>query len=107
MIVDHNGLQISGSTRDVMNLDPIAEHFAGFGWAVREINGNSMEEIVTALDDVPFANGRPSVIVANTVKGCGYSRVAGKASCHHWSYTDEGYQEAMEELNRALAEVEA
>lgn len=107
VIVDHNGLQISGNTKDVMSFEPVAAHFAGFGWAVREINGNCMREIVEALDAVPFERGKPSLIVANTVKGCGYSKIAGKASCHYWMYDEEGYNEAMKELDAALAEVEA
>ena len=107
VIVDHNGLQISGNTKDVMSFEPVAEHFAGFGWATRVIDGNDMGQIVEALDSVPFEKGKPSVIVANTFKGCGFSKVAGKASCHHWAYNEADYNEAMQELDKALAEVKA
>ena len=107
VIVDHNGLQISGNTKDVMSFEPVAEHFAGFGWATRVIDGNDMGQIVEALDSVPFEKGKPSVIVANTLKGCGFSKVAGKASCHHWAYNEADYNEAMQELDKALAEVKA
>ena len=107
VIVDHNGLQISGNTKDVMSFEPVADHFAGFGWATRVIDGNDMGQIVEALDSVPFEKGKPSVIVANTLKGCGFSKVAGKASCHHWAYNEADYNEAMQELDKALAEVKA
>ena len=107
IIVDHNGLQISGHTKDVMSYEPVADHFKGFGCAVREINGNDMAEIVEALDAVPFEKGRPSVIVANTLKGCGFSKSAGQASCHYWAYDEDGYNECMAELDQILAEVEA
>lgn len=66
-----------------------------------------MGQIVAALDAVPFEKGKPSVIVANTLKGCGFSKVAGKASCHHWAYNEADYNEAMAELDRAAAEVSA
>lgn len=107
VIVDHNGLQISGNTKDVMSFEPVTEHFAGFGWATHVIDGNDMGQIVEALDSVPFEKGKPSVIVANTLKGCGFSKVAGKASCHHWAYNEADYNEAMQELDKALAEVKA
>jgi len=58
VFVDFNGLQISGRVQDIMNFTPIADHFAGFGWAVHEIDGNSMEEIVDVLDGLPLEKGK-------------------------------------------------
>jgi len=107
VIVDHNGLQISGQTKDVMSYEPVDQHFAGFNWAVKSIDGNSMEEVVAALDSLPFEKGRPSLILANTVKGLGYPKIAGTAGCHFWAYNEEGYNECMEALDRMSAEVEA
>lgn len=105
VIVDHNGLQISGCTKDVMSFEPITAHFAGFGWATCEINGNSMEEIVDALDKLPLEKGKPNLICANTIKGYGYSKIAGKINSHHVAYSPEMYDEAMKELDMMIAEV--
>ena len=107
VIVDHNGLQIGGETKDVMSYEPVDQHFAGFNWATRVIDGNNMEEVVAALDAVPFEKGRPSLILANTVKGLGYPKIAGTAGCHFWAYNEEGYNECMEALDAMSAEVEA
>lgn len=107
VIVDHNGLQISGETKDVMSLEPITAHFSGFGWATKEINGNRMEEIVFALDSLPFERGKPNLICARTVKGYGYSKIAGKASSHFVSHTQKDYEAAMKEIDDIIAEVEA
>ncbi|MDD3904017.1 MAG: transketolase, partial [Sphaerochaeta sp.] len=59
-IIDRNHLQISGATERVMNLEPLAERWMSFGWAVREIDGNNMEEVVKALEHAPFEEGKPS-----------------------------------------------
>lgn len=107
VIVDHNGLQISGTNEEVMNFQPITGHFAGFGWATAEINGNSMEEVVSALDSLPLAKGKPSLICANTTKGFGCSMVAGKVGCHFVAYSDELYEATMKELDQMIAEVRA
>lgn len=83
--VDNNGLQISGKVTDVMNFTPIAERFRIFGWSVREIDGNNMEEIVAALDALPFEKGKPSMIVAHTVKAKGLKQGEGKVAFHYWN----------------------
>ena len=98
--IDRNGLQISGRVTDVMSMEPIAEKFRAFGWAVREIDGNDMRQIVDALDSLPFEAGKPSMVVAHTVKGKGVSFLEDTAACHFW--TPKG-----DELERAKAEIEA
>ena len=98
--LDNNGLQISGRVTDVMSMEPIAEKFRAFGWAVREIDGNDMRQIVDALDSLPFEAGKPSMVVAHTVKGKGVSFLEDTAACHFW--TPKG-----DELERAKAEIEA
>lgn len=100
VIVDFNGLQISGKVQDVMNLTPIADHFAAFGWATEEIDGNDMEQVVKALDRLPLTEGKPSLIVAHTVKGKGISFLENTAGSHYW--TPKG-----DELERAIAEADA
>jgi transketolase len=73
VFVDDNGLQISGRTIEVMNMEPVTSRFGAFGWAVTEIDGNDMSAIVEAMERLPLEPGRPSAIVAHTVKGRGLS----------------------------------
>jgi transketolase len=82
-IVDRNHLQISGKTEDVMNLEPLHDRWKAFGWSVREIDGNSMEEITKALHEVPFEIGKPSLILAHTLKGKGVPEMENIAKWHH------------------------
>ncbi len=102
--VDVNGLQISGPTADVMDMAPVGEHFAGFGWAVREIDGNNLSEIVACLDSLPFAIGKPNLVVARTVKGKGLSFAENTVACHYWKPSEEELALAERELDLALAE---
>ncbi len=103
VFVDFNGLQISGPVQEVMDFTPIAGHFQAFGWNTMEIDGNSMEEIVAALDSIPADADRPTAIVAHTVKAKGLSFGEGDVAYHFWNTTDELMDRAEREL-QALAE---
>jgi len=105
--IDCNGLQISGRTADVMNLAPVAAKFEAFGWATRSIDGNDMAQVVAAFDAVPFTPGRPSAIVATTVKAKGLSFAEDKAAYHYWKATEEELAQAEAETAAAIAELEA
>jgi transketolase len=107
LLVDCNGLQISGKTRDVMNMEPVGEHFAAFGWAVEEIDGNNIAEITAALDRVPFVSGKPSLIAARTVKARGISFAEGNVKYHYWKPSDEELKKAVEELDRKIEELQS
>lgn len=85
VVVDNNGLQIGGDVTKLMNYQPIEDHFKGFGWAVRKIDGHNMEEIVSTLDSLPFEEGKPSLIVARTTKGKGFSKAENVAKYHFWA----------------------
>lgn len=104
-IVDVNGLQISGHTKDVMSFEPIAGHFGGFGWACLEIDGNDMGQIAQALDALPFEPGKPSLIVARTVKGKGFSDAENAVGYHYWIPKGDEMARAERELADALEEV--
>ena len=97
-VVDNNGLQIDGRCSDVMCVDPIADKFSAFGWDVMEIDGHSMAEITDALDRADTKRGRPTAIVARTVKGKGCSLFEGKVEFH-------GAAPSAEELAVALKEI--
>ena len=107
VIVDFNGLQISGPVDKVMNFTPIAEHFEAFGWSVRDIDGNNMEEVVNALDAVPFTQGKPSLIVAHTIKAKGLSFGEGIASYHYWTPDREELDKGIQEIEDRIRSLEA
>ncbi|MDF2726119.1 MAG: transketolase, partial [Paenibacillus sp.] len=101
-IIDRNRLQISGSTEDVMGLDPLEEKWGAFGWHVVSINGNAMDELVEALEAVPAAAGKPTLVMANTVKGKGVSFAENTAHWHHHVPSDEQLELALAELAASL-----
>ena len=108
VFVDQNNLQISGRTLDVMNFTPIGDHFKGFGWAAKEIDGHDMSQIVGVIDSLPFEEGKPNLIVAHTIKGKGCSFAEGIASFHYWKACEDDLTKAEEELSDILEkEVEA
>lgn len=98
VFVDYNGLQISGNIIDIMNMTPIDQHFAAFGWAVTNIDGNDMGEIMAALDSLPLAEGKPNLIVAHTTKAKGLKIGEGKAAYHYWMPTPEELLKAEKDL---------
>ncbi|MBP7141862.1 MAG: transketolase [Opitutaceae bacterium] len=97
-ILDHNTLQITGSTRDVMSNEPLDAKWRAFGWEVRIVNGHDFEALTAALS--PPHPGRPLFVIANTVKGKGVSFMENVARWHHGVPGDD-------ELARALSELEA
>ena len=103
-VVDHNGLQIDGKNDDVMTVNPIANKFAAFGWNVIAIDGHDMEQIVAAFADAKAIknSGRPTVIVAETVKGKGVSFMENQAGWHGKAPNAEQAAQAMTELGGAL-----
>lgn len=82
-VVDRNRLQISGGTEDVMSHEPLAQRFESFGWHVVECDGNDMDALDAAFTEAKQTKGRPTVVIANTVKGCGSPVMENKAPWHH------------------------
>jgi transketolase len=82
-VVDANGLQLTGPVEEIAGLEPLAERWRGFGWAVRELDGHDPDAVAAALAETPWQPGRPSVLIARTVKGQGVPMVAGKVSGHY------------------------
>ena len=98
-ILDHNTLQITGRNREVCSPYPIDEKFKAFGWSVVSIDGNSIPELRKVLHNVPAEKNKPTLIIANTIKGKGVSFMEDEMKWHHRVPTDEQYKQAMEELN--------
>ena len=97
-IVDYNNLQIDGKVSDVMDVSPVADKFKAFNWHVIEIDGHNYDEIIKAFAEARTVKGKPTVIVANTVKGKGVSFMENNAGFHGAAPNDEEYKKAMEEL---------
>lgn len=105
-IIDCNHLQITGPTRDVMNNEPLADKFRAFGWAVAEVDGHDLAAIAKVLE-TPIKAGKPSVVIARTIKGKGISFMENVGKWHHGVPSDEQYENAIAELDTALAKLEA
>lgn len=98
VIVDHNGLQIDGKVEEVAGLVDIKEKFESFGFNSIEIDGHDIEAIIHAFEVARQEKGRPTAIIANTIKGKGVSFMEGKAEWHGKAPDEEQYEEAMNEL---------
>ncbi|MHB0875444.1 MAG: transketolase [Anaerolineae bacterium] len=103
-IVDRNGLKAMDETACGKELEPLAERWAGFGWATREIDGHDMKQICDALDWTDGQADRPSVIVAKTVKGCGVGFMAGQAGFHNAPIDEQQFVRAMCDLGEEAGE---
>lgn len=97
-IVDQNRLQAMGRVEDRFNTNPLPEKWRAFGWNVMEIDGHNMEEILTALDQAENVKGKPTVIIAHTVKGKGISFAENVVGFHNGTLTEETYRQALDEL---------
>jgi transketolase len=98
VIVDYNKIQSLGTVKEVMDLDPLADKWRAFRWAVREIDGHDVDVIADALHAVPFERGRPSCIIAHTVKGKGVSFMEDKLLWHYRAPLGEDRDGALREL---------
>lgn len=102
-IVDLNRFQLSGFTDDIMSLEPIADKWRAFGWHVIEIDGHRMKQILDSLDEAEEIKGKPTVIIAHTMKGKGVSFVERSFAEGHYKY--HGIPLAESELVQALEEL--
>ena len=97
-ILDYNKIQQSGHVGEMLDLEPLSDKWAAFGWAVREIDGHDMGAIVEALDALPLQPDRPSMIIAHTVKGKGVGFAEDSYLWHNNAVTDEVLRRALDEL---------
>ena len=104
--VDNNNLQIDGTVEEVNSPYPIPEKFAAFGWNVIEIDGHSFEDIENALNAARDCKGKPTAIVAKTVKGKGVSFMENQVNWHGSAPNAEQYETAMNELKAVLSGLE-
>lgn len=97
-IVDSNDLQIDGNVSKVMPVEPLTDKFKSFNWHVINIDGHNFEEIRKALEEARNTKGKPTVIIAKTVKGKGVSFMENNAGWHGKAPNKEEFEKAMEEL---------
>jgi transketolase len=97
-IVDHNDLQLDGRVCDIMGLEPLADKWRAFNWHVLEINGHDMGEILKALKKAGEVKGKPTVIIAHTVKGKGVSFMEGNVDFHGKAPSPQETEQALKEL---------
>jgi transketolase len=96
--VDYNKIQSLGHVDEVLDLDPLAEKWEAFGWATRELDGHDLGSLKDTLAQVPFEPGKPSCIVAHTIKGKGVSFMEGKLQYHYTPARGEELEAALTEL---------
>jgi transketolase len=99
-ILDHNTLQITGHTRDVMGNEPLDEKWRAFGWTVRSVPGHDYAALTKALTDPPEP-GKPTFVIANTTKGKGVSFMENIAKWHHGVPSEVEMKQALTELDAA------
>ena len=102
VIVDNNNLQIDGSVDNVMNVYPIDEKFRSFGFEVFTVDGNNIDELITIFEKAKTVKGKPTAIVAKTIKGKGVSYMENQAGWHGKAPKEDEYKTAMEDLNKIV-----
>lgn len=98
VIVDRNGIQQGAPTESTMRMEPLADRFRAFGWAVREVGGHDCAAMLEAFNALPAEAGKPTCILAHTVKGRGVSFIQNRAEWHHHVPTDAELAAALAEL---------
>ncbi|MGI6037435.1 MAG: transketolase [Limnochordia bacterium] len=103
-IVDFNKVQLDGTLDEIKGIDPLVDKWKAFNWHVVEIDGHNMKEVLAAYDEAAQTKGRPTVIVAHTVKGKGVSFMEGKADWHGQAPNAQQLEAALRELDATLEE---
>lgn len=102
-IVDRNRYQSQGSIDDLMGIEPLEQKFGSFGWDVSRIDGHNMEEICSALDSATQNRQKPTMIIADTIKGKGISFMENSYTYHNFSLDEQSYDQAEKELLSSIA----
>ena len=97
-IVDYNKIQLDGFVKDIMELEPFADKWRSFGWNTLEIDGHSIPALQQAFAEAANVKGKPTVIIANTIKGKGVSFMENNPKFHGVAPTPEECEKALKEL---------
>lgn len=98
-ILDNNGFQIDGRVKDIMNLEPLVNKWQAFGWHTIEIDGHNIREILLAYSEAMKTKGKPTIIIAHTIKGKGVSFMENVVDFHGRAPTKEEAEKALKELS--------
>lgn len=101
VIIDRNTLQITGRTESVMATEPLEDKFRSFGFAVRHVDGNDIQSLISLFDQLPFEPGKPNLVIAHTIKGKGISFMEDNVAWHHHVPTEAELATAKLELQQA------
>lgn len=104
-IIDRNGLQISGSTENVMGLEPLKDKWHAFRWNVLECNGNDISDFLKTIEEAKKIKGKPTMIIASTTKGKGVSYMENNPKWHHGVPSEEQYKQAINEIKQHLKDL--
>ncbi len=105
VIIDRNALQLTGKTEEMCGLEPLAQKLKAFGGEVRKVNGHDITALTELLRVLPFTVGKPSVVIAKTIKGKGISFMENNPKWHHGVPDEQQYEQAQQELKARLAEI--
>jgi transketolase len=97
-VVDRNGLQLTGATERIAPMEPLADRWRGFGWAVRDVYGHDATQLADHLAAAPWEPGKPSVLIARTVKGHGLPFLAGRPASHYVTLSKRNHARAVSAL---------
>lgn len=100
-VVDRNGLQLTGSTEGIAPMEPLADRWRDFGWSVREADGHDPVLLADHLAAAPWEPGKPSVLIARTVKGHGLPFLEGRAASHYVTLSERNHARALGALEDA------
>ena len=100
VFIDYNKLQSYGSTKEVCDLEPLADKWKSFGFSVKEVNGHDVDLLESCVNDLPFEANKPSAVICHTVKGKGFEFAEGRAEWHHKS------RFSAEDISRIYAALE-
>jgi transketolase len=107
VIIDRNSLQLTGKTEDMCGLEPLAHKLDAFGGEVQAVNGHDISALTEVLSTLPYTAGKPSVLIARTVKGKGISFMEDNPKWHHGVPDQKQYEQAQQELEARLAEIKS
>jgi transketolase len=98
-IVDYNQIQLDGFVKDIMDVAPLADKWRAFGWHVAEIDGHDVDAVRGAFEEAAATRGKPTCVLAHTVKGKGISFMENNPKFHGMAPTADEYKVALQELN--------
>jgi transketolase len=101
VVIDHNKIQSFGTVKEVLDLHPFADKWRAFGWAVREVDGHDQDALLTVLSDLPAETGKPTAIIAHTIKGKGVAFMEDQLQWHYRSPNAEQLAAALNEIGGA------